>query len=73
LVNQKIKYEIGFLGTGEGGETDLSYSHSWGGGKESKIVTIGTSTGVSITLKPNQPVEASLTASRGVMKVQNTI
>ena len=61
-VNQKIKYNIGFLGTGGGGETDISYSHSWGeGGEESKTVTIGTSTGVSVTLKPNQAVEASLT------------
>ena len=61
-VNQKFKYNIGFLGTGGGSETDISYSHSWGeGGEESKTVTIGMSTGVSVTLKPNQAVEASLT------------
>ena len=70
-VNQKIKYEIGFLGTGGGGETDISFSQSWGeGGSESKTVTVGSSAGVSVTLKPHQSVEATLTASRGVMKVR---
>ena len=48
-VNQKIKYEVGFLGTGGGGETDLSYSQSWGeGGERSKTVTIESSAGVSV-------------------------
>ena len=62
LSKPENKYNIRFLGTGGGGETDISYSHSWGeGGEESKTVTIGTSTGVSVTLKPNQAVEASLT------------
>ena len=42
-------------------------------GEESKTVTIGTSNGVSVTLAPNQAVEASLTVSRDVMKsVYNT-
>ena len=70
-LNQKIKYQIGFLGTGGGGETDISFSKSWGeGGTESKAVTIGSSTGVSVTLKPHQVVEAILTASQGVMKIR---
>ena len=70
-VNQKIKYEIGFLGTGGGGETDISYSQSWGeSGEKSKTVTIGSSSSVSVSLKPNQAVEATLTATRGVMKIR---
>ena len=70
-VGQMIKYEVGFLGTGGGGETSFSYSQSWGiGGKKSKSVTVGSTSAVTITLKPKQAVEAILSASRGVMKVR---
>lgn len=70
-VGQKIKYEIGFLGTGGGGETSISYSHSWGeGGSVSKSVTVGSSSGVQVELNPGESVKAKLTASRGVMKVR---
>lgn len=70
-VGQKISYEIGFLGTGVKGETSLSYEHSWGqGGSESKSVTIGTSSGVSVSLDPGESIVAELSASRGVMKVR---
>ena len=59
------------MGTGGGGETSLSYSHAWGeGGSESKSVTVGSQTGVSVILDPGESVEAELTASRGVMKVR---
>ena len=70
-VSQTIKYEVGFLGTGGGGETSLSYSQSWGkGGAESKRVTLGSSSGISIKLDPGQSVTAKLSASSGVMKVR---
>lgn len=70
-VNQKIKYSIGFLGTGGGGETDFGYSLSWGeGGEKSKSITIGSSSGVKVNLKPHQAVVATLTANQGVMKVR---
>ncbi|BCT68244.1 hypothetical protein [Nitrosospira sp. NRS527] len=70
-VEQKIKYEIGFLGTGGGGETSMSYSHSWGkGGSESMSITVGSDSGVSVELAPGESVEAQLSASRGVMKVR---
>ena len=70
-VSQSIKYEVGFLGTGGGGQTSFSFSHEWGeGGENSKSVTVGSSAGVSIELDPNETVIAELSASRGVMKVR---
>lgn len=70
-VSQTISYNIGFLGTGGGGETSMSYQHSWGQETtESKTVTVGSSAGVSVYLEPGQSVEAVLTASRGVLKVR---
>lgn len=70
-VGQKISYNIGFLGVGVKGETSLNYEHSWGkGGSESKSVTIGTSSGVSVSLEPGESILAELSASKGVMKVR---
>ena len=70
-VGQKISYGIDFLGEGVKGETSLNYEHSWGqGGSESKSITIGTSSGVNVTLDPGESVLAELSASRGVMKVR---
>jgi hypothetical protein len=70
-VGQKFTYNVSFLGAGGGGETSFSYAHSWGESKtESLTVTVGTSSGVSVTLDPGQSVTAQLTASRGVMKVR---
>ncbi|MBB5863671.1 follicular epithelium yolk protein subunit [Xanthomonas sp. 3058] len=70
-VGQTISYDISFLGSGAGGETSLSYSQSWEkGGSESQSVTLGTSSGITVTLQPNQSVEAELTASRGKLTVQ---
>lgn len=70
-VKQMIKYECGFLGSGGGGETSISYSHSWGeGGSESKEVTVGSTSGVTVELDPKESIEAVLTANRGVMKVR---
>ena len=72
-IGQKFTYEVGFLGTGAGGETSFSYSQSWGvGGSNTKSVTMGSSSGVMVTLKPRQGVRAVLTASRSVMKVRVT-
>ena len=48
-----------------------AYSHAWGqGGSESKSITVGSQSGVSIPLDPGESVAAQLTASRGVMKVR---
>ncbi len=70
-VQQTFKYNVSFLGTGGGGETSIGYEHTWGQSKtESLAVTVGTTSGVSVTLQPGQSVTAQLTASRGVMKVR---
>ncbi len=70
-VGQKFTYDVSFLGTGGGGETSMSYSHTWGqGGSESKSVSVGSDSGVSVELDPGESVDAELTASRGVMKVR---
>jgi hypothetical protein len=42
------------------------------GGSESKSVTVGSTSGVSVELDPGESIEAQLTASRGVMKVRIT-
>ena len=68
---QTIKYEVGFLGTGGGGETSLSYSQSWGvGGSKAQSQSVGSSSGVMVTLEPHQSVKSVLTATRGVMKIR---
>jgi hypothetical protein len=70
-IGQKFTYKVDFLGSGAGGETSLSYALSWGETKtESKGITVGTTSGVSVVLDPGQAVNAVLTASRGVMKVR---
>ena len=70
-VGQDINYDVGFLGTGAGGTTSLSYSQSWGiGGEHSESVTVGSTTGVSVDLQPEQSVVTELSASRGTMKVR---
>lgn len=70
-IAQKVSYGVKFLGTGAEGETSLSYSQSWGiGGQESKSVTVGSSSGVSVELSPGESVVAELSASRGVMRVR---
>jgi hypothetical protein len=69
--NQTISYEVGFLGTGGGGQTSLSYSYQWGqGGSESYSYTTGTSQGATVEVPPQGAVEAVLSASRGTMRVR---
>ncbi|WP_405205904.1 hypothetical protein [Aquimarina sp. LLG6339-5] len=70
-IGQKFSYGVKFLGAGAEGETSLSYSQSWGiGGQESKSITVGSTSGVSVELDPGESVVAELSASRGVMKVR---
>lgn len=69
-IGQMFEYGVSFLGTGAKGETSMSYSRSWGvGGGESKSVTVGSTSGVSVELDPGEAVVAELSASRGVMEV----
>jgi hypothetical protein len=72
-VGQVIKYEIGFLGTGGGGETSMKYTQSWGQNKsESVATTVGSTSGVEVLLQPGEGVKAVLTANRGTLKIRVT-
>lgn len=70
-ASQTISYGINFLGTGGGGQSQFSYSRTWGkGGSESQAVTVGSESGVQVTLKPGESVKAVLSASRGELTVR---
>lgn len=70
-VGQTISYKINYEGAEAGGETSMSYSQSWGvGGEQSKTITVGSTSGTTVTLKPGEAVIAELSASRGTMKVK---
>lgn len=72
-TSQSIDYHIGFLGTGGGGETSMSYSHIWGqGGSESETIKVGSSQGVSVELDPGEAVDVVISASKGVLQVRIT-
>lgn len=70
-ISRKINVGIEFLGIGGSAENTLSYSQSWGIGETKTLsVTIGSSSGVQVTLDPGESVTAVLSASRGSMKVR---
>ena len=73
-VSQTVTYKVTLKEVFEvGGQTSFSYGHTWGkGGSESKTTTVGSTSGVTVTLDPGEAVEARLTATRGVMKVRIT-
>ncbi|WDV46640.1 hypothetical protein PV797_02835 [Clostridiaceae bacterium M8S5] len=52
-------------------EYNMSYSQSWGiGGSHSKSITVGSTSGVTVELDPGETIIASLSASRGTLKVR---
>src|SRR6218665_612216 len=70
---QSIKYEVGFLGTGGGGETKFGFEKDWGKTNTvSKSTTVGTDSGVSVELKPRESAIVELSASTGTMHVRIT-
>ncbi|MGE8064507.1 hypothetical protein [Pseudomonas sp. NPDC089569] len=70
-VEQKFVYKVGFLGSEAGGESTISYQQSWGiGGEQSRRVSVGSNADVKVQLEPGERVTATLSASRGVMKVR---
>jgi len=70
-IGQSLEVGIGLEGTGIKGEASWSYSQSWGiGGQKSKSITVGSSSSVSVELEPGEAIVATLSASRGVMKVR---
>lgn len=72
-IDQKFKYEVGFLGTGGGGETSFSFETGYGqGASETRASTITTSNTASFSIDPGQTVKAVLSASKGVLRVKIT-
>ena len=70
---QSIKYEVGFLGTGGGGETKFGFEQDWGKSNTvSKSTTVGTETGVSVQLQPGESAVVELSASSGNMRIRIT-
>ena len=70
-IGEKVSYGISIKGFEGKGETSLSYTQTWGvGGTESRSVTVGSTSGVTIELQPGEGIIAELSASRGVMKAR---
>jgi hypothetical protein len=72
-IKQKIKYEVGFLGTGAGGETSMAFETGHGqGASESRASTITTTNMAIFSIDPGQTVKAELSASKGVLRIRIT-
>ncbi|CAG9790148.1 unnamed protein product [Diatraea saccharalis] len=70
-VGQEIEYGFDIKAVSVGGKTSFTYTSKWGESvSKSETVTVGSNTGVQITLEPNQRVVAELYAMRGNMKFQ---
>lgn len=72
-VSQAVKYGVSFLGTGAEGTTTGSYQHTWGEtDQNTTTITIGSSSGLSVVLKPGEKVTARLSASRSKLVAEVT-
>ena len=74
-TQDKISYNVEFPGTEVGDETssEVIFSQMWGiGGSHITSVTLGSSDGVTVTVKSHHTVNAVLSATRGVMKARIT-
>lgn len=69
-VTEKITAGIDFIAKGSA-ELSMSLTTSFGvGGSNSKTVTVGSNSGVTVELDPGESIIASLSASRGSLKVR---
>ncbi|XP_059047956.1 spherulin-2A-like [Achroia grisella] len=70
-VGQEIEYGFDIKVVSVGGKTSFSYTSKWGESvSKSETVTVGSESGVEITLEPGQRVVAELFATRGTMQIQ---
>ena len=68
---EKVKYNIGSLGSWGGGEPSISYSSSWGqDDSKSEEVIIGTISPVSLTSPPRSNIYAEIFDIQTIMKVR---
>ncbi|WP_186646047.1 follicular epithelium yolk protein subunit [Fluviispira vulneris] len=66
-----IKGKFSILAVETEATTSIGFEHTWGkGGTTRHMTTVGTSTGLSVTLKPKESVIAELIATRGRLKVK---
>lgn len=71
-IENKVSVGINFIIDGTA-ERTMSYSQSWGiGGSNSKTITVGSDSGVTVILEPGEKIIAALSASRGVLKARIT-
>lgn len=71
-ISEAIEVGVDFIEDAKS-TTTISYSQSWGIHQEkSQTVTVGSDSGVTVTLDPNESIVAELSASRGVLKVRIT-
>lgn len=69
-VTEKITAGIDFIAKGSA-ELSMSLTTSFGvGGSNSKTVTVGSNSGVTVELDPGESIIASLSASRGSLRVR---
>lgn len=70
-IGQEINYGFDIKVASVTGKTSFSYTSKWGSSvTKTEAVTVGSESGVQITLEPNQSVTAELYATRGSMKIQ---
>ncbi|XP_026754524.2 spherulin-2A [Galleria mellonella] len=70
-VGQEIEYGFDIKVVSVGGKTSFSYTSRWGESvSKSETVTVGSESGVEITLEPGQAIIAELLATRGTMEIQ---
>ncbi|CAH0403637.1 unnamed protein product [Chilo suppressalis] len=70
-VGQDIEYGFDIKAVSVGGKTSFSFTSKWGESvSKSESVTVGSESGVTITLDPHQSVVAELYATRGSMRIK---
>ncbi|XP_026753540.1 spherulin-2A-like [Galleria mellonella] len=70
-VGLNINYNFGTKVTSSSAGASFSYTSKWGESNSiSEAVTVGSESGVEITLEPGQGVVAELHATRGTMEIQ---
>lgn len=72
-MGQSITYKVDLVGGEIGGESSIEFSSEWGQSEtRSTLTTVGSSSGVSVPLQPNQHIRAELRAYKGTMQVKVT-
>jgi hypothetical protein len=70
--SESVNFKVTFAGLGEaGGSVTWGFSETFGrSDTQSQTITVGSTSGVTVTLQPGQSVQANLNSSRGVMNIR---